>query len=77
MCDTTELLLISYETSKSKQMEDMQLWGNSNLDLNPAPYFQRTPCFQVQGLGCSCCVKEWGLQNGSLVYTAYLNMKRQ
>lgn len=33
MCDTTELQLISNETSKYKQTEDRQPLGNSDLDL--------------------------------------------
>lgn len=74
MCDTTELLLISYETSKYKQMEDRQPLGNSDLDLNPAPYFQNTPQFQIQGLGLGCYIKEQKLQNMSLIYIASLNM---
>lgn len=50
MCYTTELPLISYETSKCKQMEDKHPLGNSDLDLNPAPYFQRPPHSQPRKL---------------------------
>lgn len=77
MCDTTELLLISYEPSKYKQMEDSQPLGNSDLDLNPGPYFQNTPQFQIRGLGLGCHIKEWELQNVSLIYKASLNMNHQ
>lgn len=76
MCDTTELLLISYETSKYKQMEDWQPLENSDLDLNPAPSFQNAPQFQIQSLGLGCWIKEQEMQNRSLIYIASLNMNR-
>lgn len=73
MCDTPELLLISWETSKYKQMEDRQPLGNSDLDLNPAPSFQTTPQLQLQGLGLGCCIKSKSCRM-TLIYSAPPNM---
>lgn len=74
MCDTTELPLISYETSKCKQMEDKHPLGNSDLDLNPAPYFQRPP-HSAQELGWAAVRRSSSCRMG--VYIAYVNTNCQ